>query len=89
MVQPRECNRIIGLEIPAQPGYGGRNMPFLDPDHPFFRRPATRWATALVPLGWGGLEALSGNPGWAILFGGAGAYAFWALIVKGPADGSQ
>ncbi|MDP2737883.1 MAG: hypothetical protein Q8O82_04025 [Pseudorhodobacter sp.] len=64
-------------------------MQFLDPDHPFFRRPATRWATALVPLAWGGAEAWSGNPGWGVLFIGAGVYAFWMLIVKGPTGGSE
>jgi hypothetical protein len=49
-----------------------------------FRKAWVRWATALIPLGWGGLELSWGNTGWAFLFGAAGAYAFWALIVKGP-----
>jgi hypothetical protein len=57
---------------------------FLDANHPMFRKAWVRWATALIPLGWGGLELSWGNTGWAFLFGAAGAYAFWALIMKGP-----
>jgi hypothetical protein len=59
-------------------------MKFLDPNHPFFAPVWRRWATAIVPLAWGALELAWGNPGWAILFLGAGAYAFWMLILKGP-----
>ncbi|PZR00080.1 MAG: hypothetical protein DI533_05595 [Cereibacter sphaeroides] len=59
-------------------------MQFLDPNHPFFARPWVRWATAIAPLAWAAVELYSGNPGWAILFGAAGAYAFWMLIIKGP-----
>jgi hypothetical protein len=57
---------------------------FLDRNHPMFRRAWLRWTTAVVPLVWAGVELLLGNPGWAVLFGAAGAYAFWELIVKGP-----
>ncbi|MGL4311141.1 MAG: hypothetical protein ACRCSU_11695 [Paracoccaceae bacterium] len=59
-------------------------MKFLDPDHPFFAAPWRRWATALLPLFWAGVEIWTGNPGWAVLFAAAGAYAFWILIVQGP-----
>lgn len=59
-------------------------MQFLDADHPFFKPVWRRWATALIPLGWAGFEGATGNFGWAILFGGAGAYAFWVLIIRGP-----
>lgn len=59
-------------------------MKFLDPDHPFFRRPAARWATALLPMGWGLVEFWFDSPGWGILFVGAGAYAAWVLLIKGP-----
>jgi hypothetical protein len=59
-------------------------MKFLDPDHPFFRPVWRRWATALFPLLWAAFELWNGSPGWALLFGAVGAYAFWMLIVKGP-----
>jgi hypothetical protein len=62
---------------------------FLDPDHPFFRPAWRRWATAILPLAWAAFELVSGSPGWAILFGAVGAYAFWILIVKGPTGGSS
>ena len=61
-------------------------MRFIDPDHPFFRRTAVRWATAVAPLLWGCFELATGNPGWAIMFGAAGAFAFWQLIIVGPSD---
>jgi hypothetical protein len=57
---------------------------FLDPNHPFFKPVWVRWVTAILPLAWAVFEVVSGNPGWAILFGATGAYAFWVLIVKGP-----
>ncbi len=57
---------------------------FLDPDHPMFRHAWVRWLTTLLPLGWGGVEFYLGNPGWATLFGAAGAYAGWVLILKKP-----
>jgi hypothetical protein len=57
---------------------------FLDANHPMFRPLWVRLLTALLPLGWAGLELSWGNPGWAMLFGAAGGYAFWELVVKGP-----
>ncbi len=60
---------------------------FLDADHPFFQRVWVRWLSALLPLGWAGLELSWGNTGWAMLFGAVGAWAFWVLIVKGPTNG--
>ena len=56
-------------------------MKFLDPAHPFFRPAWVRWATALVPLAWAGMELWSGAVLWALIFGALGAYAFWVLIV--------
>lgn len=55
---------------------------FLDASHPMFRKAWVRWATTLFPLGWGALELYWGNPGWAAIFGGAGAYAGYILLVK-------
>ena len=58
----------------------------LDADHPFFRQAWRRWATALVPLCWGVMELATGSPGWAVMFGAAGAYALWVLVIKGPSS---
>lgn len=58
--------------------------PLLDPDHPFFAPVWRRWATAMIPLGWGIVELVFSSPAWGMLFIAAGAYACWALIIKGP-----
>jgi hypothetical protein len=55
---------------------------FLDRDHPVFRRTWVRWATVLAPSLWAVFELWTGNPGWAILFGAAGAYAAWELFLR-------
>jgi len=62
------------------------SKPFLDPDHPMFRSAAVRWITVLAPSGWAAFELWLGNPMWAILFGAAGGYAFWKLILQGRAQ---
>ncbi|MEZ5754055.1 MAG: hypothetical protein R3D90_04525 [Paracoccaceae bacterium] len=62
------------------------NKPFLDPDHPMFRHAWVRWITVLAPLGWGGVELWLGNGFWAVLFGAAGAYAGWKLILQKPSQ---
>ncbi len=59
-------------------------MKFLDANHPFFRPVWRRWVTAALPLGWAVVEIVMGNPGWAMMFGAAGAYAAWVLILTGP-----
>jgi hypothetical protein len=66
------------------PDHEARMKSFLDPNHPMFRRAWVRWATAIAPLGWAGFELMMGNVFWAILFGAAGGYAAWVLLVKGP-----
>jgi hypothetical protein len=60
----------------------------IDPDDPFFAPVWRRWATVLFALFWGVIELFWGNPGWAMLFGAAGAFAFYVLIFKGPGSGS-
>lgn len=59
-------------------------MKFLDPNDPFFTPVWRRWAAVLLPLAWGGVELYNGSPGWAVVFSGAGAYAFFKLILQGP-----
>ena len=59
-------------------------MKILDPDDPFFRPAWRRWVTVLAPGLWGVVEVFTGNPGWAILFLAAAAYAFWMLFLVGP-----
>ncbi len=56
----------------------------LDPNDPFFQSIWVRWLTVLLPLAWAGFEVWFGNPGWAMLFGAAGAYAAWVLLINGP-----
>jgi hypothetical protein len=62
-------------------------MKLLDRNHPFFARPWVRWATALLPLAWAGLELLWGNPGWALMFVAAGGWALWELVLRRPDRG--
>jgi len=57
-------------------------MKLLDPDDPFFSKPWVRWATTLLPLGWGVAEFVLGNPGWGIMFLAAGGYAGWKLVLN-------
>jgi hypothetical protein len=57
-------------------------LKLLDPDHPMFARAWVRWLTALVPGLWAGLELWWGNPGWALLFAAAAAYALWVLVLS-------
>ncbi|WP_226341032.1 hypothetical protein [Gemmobacter serpentinus] len=59
---------------------------FLDPDHPFFRKAVTRWLTTLVPLAWATVEFINGAPAWGIMFGAAGAYAGYKLLIVGPSN---
>ncbi|WP_343081608.1 hypothetical protein [Ostreiculturibacter nitratireducens] len=61
-------------------------MKLIDPSDPFFRPVWRRWAVVLVPGIWACFEFASGSPGWGIIFGGAAAYAYWALILTAPRD---
>ncbi|WBU55921.1 hypothetical protein [Paracoccus sediminicola] len=58
----------------------------IDPNHPFFRKLWVRVACVVLPLGWAVFELSQSNIFWAILFGGAAAALFHALILKGPDD---
>lgn len=58
---------------------------FLDRNDPFFAAPWRRWATTLLPLGWGIFELVTGQPLWGVLFVAAGLYAGYELLL-GPKD---
>ncbi len=59
-------------------------MKLIDPKHPFFAPVWRRWVVSVLPLAWAAFELTSGNPGWAALFGAAGGYAFYILILTFP-----
>ncbi len=62
-------------------------MKFLDPNDPFFANPLVRWATVLVPLGWGLVEFVwQGSPFWGLMFLAAGGYAAWQLFFVRKGD---
>lgn len=58
--------------------------PLLDANHPFFAPVWRRWAASVFPVLWAGVEFYMGSPGWALIFAGAGVWAYWELIYKGP-----
>ena len=60
--------------------------PLLDANHPFFAPVWRRWVAAIFPILWGAVELYMGSPGWALIFAGAGAWAYWELIHKGPRE---
>jgi hypothetical protein len=59
---------------------------FLDASHPFFAAKWRRWATCLLPLAWAGVEFYTRNPGWAVLFAGFAAYAYYHLFLLAPKE---
>ena len=52
-----------------------------DFSHPFFRPLWRRILIVAVALGWALFEAVTGNPGWAVVFGALGAVALWGLLI--------
>ena len=55
---------------------------------PFFRPLWRRVLVTGLTLAWAAIELAGGNPGWAAIFGAAGAYLFWAFFIafdEGPA----
>lgn len=48
---------------------------------PFFFPVWRRVVTTGVTLGWAAFEFLTGSPGWALLFGAAGAYCFYSFFI--------
>lgn len=63
-------------------------MPLIDASHPFFRPLWRRIAVVAACLGWALIEIITGSPGWAMLFGAAGLYAAYVLLIASqPEDG--
>ncbi len=63
----------------------------IDPEHPFYAAAWRRYAIVASCFIWAGIELYLGSPMWAMLFGAAGAYAFWILIFtfgKEPKEGA-
>ncbi|MDO5642905.1 MAG: hypothetical protein Q4G26_11055 [Paracoccus sp. (in: a-proteobacteria)] len=56
----------------------------VDPNHPFFRKAWVRILCVVLPFLWALVELSQGSPFWALLFAGAGAVLFHALILRGP-----
>ncbi len=55
----------------------------IDPTDPFF---APLWRRVVIVglcLGWALFEVATGSPGWALMFGAAGAYAAFKLLGPG------
>jgi hypothetical protein len=62
----------------------------IDPAHPFYAVVWRRYVIVGLCIIWAGVELYLGSPLWAMLFGAAGAYAFWMLIFtfgKMPEEG--
>lgn len=54
----------------------------LDANDPFFVAVWRRWVVTVLPLVWAVVEAWNGSPVWAILFGAAGGYAGFELLIR-------
>ena len=65
-------------------------MQLIDPNHPAYRALWVRVLIVAVCFGWTGIEALWGDPFWAVLAAGAGAYAAYVLLWSyKPADPTE
>jgi len=51
-------------------------------DHPWFAPLGRRIAVVAVCALWGLIEAVTGSPGWVMLFLGAGGVAAWSLLIR-------
>ncbi|RMD89246.1 MAG: DUF3329 domain-containing protein [Alphaproteobacteria bacterium] len=61
-------------------------MGFFDLDVPFFLPLWRRVVVVVLCLGWGAWEFVSGAPFWGVLFGAAGLYCAWALLIAFDED---
>lgn len=56
--------------------------PFVDLDHPIFRKLWARLFVTAMPLGWGVFEMVAGNPGFGVLFLAAGAWSTFHFLTR-------
>ena len=63
----------------------------LDASHPSFRPLWVRIVVTLVACGWAAFEASDGAYVWALLFGAAGVWCIYALLLtyKDPEDNAE
>ena len=73
----------------ADNGKKPKRHPALDLRVPCFRPMYRRVLTVLVIAIWTGIELVYGNPWWALLAGGIGAYAGYVLFFDYGNDGSE
>ncbi len=59
-------------------------MKLLDPAHPFFAPLWRRVVIVAVTFAWAVVEALTGGPLWAVLFGAVGVYCAYQLLIAFP-----
>ena len=60
-----------------------------DLQHPWMRPLWRRFLVTALSFAWAGVELATGNPGWAALFGAAGAwcaYQFFVVWTDPPED---
>ncbi|MGB3312992.1 MAG: hypothetical protein WBB85_01155 [Albidovulum sp.] len=64
-------------------------MTLIDPAHPFFRPLWRRVAVVTACFGWALFEIITGSPGWAMLFGVAGLYAAYVLLIAAQPEDKE
>lgn len=57
-----------------------------DADHPWFRPLWRRVLMVLIPAVIAGVDIYHGNFGWALIFGGLGAYAVYIFFIAWNRD---
>jgi hypothetical protein len=55
-------------------------MQLIDPNHPVYRPLWVRILIVVVCFGWALMETTRGDPFWAVLAAGAGAYSIYMLF---------
>ncbi|WP_116596904.1 hypothetical protein [Primorskyibacter marinus] len=56
-------------------------MKFFDLRIPFFLPLWRRVVTVVLTGGWAAFELANGNPGWAVIFGAAGAFCAYEFFI--------
>ncbi len=64
-------------------------MKFFDLNHPFFKPLWIRILVTGIALGWAVIEAMTGEPFWAILFGAAAAWCAHSFFFSPDNDSSE